>query len=131
MKDRQAQGKSRPGRYKTDDTARLKFIHCSARPLLYKGTDPRSKHRLQTLDVLQQTSILEYCEANVHFVCKPTTLSGGVASREYKMRFGQFQGWTIENMVKDSNHMCSESDMFPPGSPLPVSLCDWTHTHTN
>jgi hypothetical protein len=93
MKDRQAQGKSRSGRYKADDTARLKFIHCSARPLLYKGklpldhdmrmlelgpiedlsgrdkidveqwvrihhTDPRSKHKLQTLDVLQQTSIL-------------------------------------------------------------------------
>ena len=67
-------------------------------------TDPRSKHKLQTLDALQQTSILEYCEANVHFVCKPTSLPGGVASREYKMRFGQFQGWTIENMVKDSNH---------------------------
>ena len=37
MKDRQAQGKSRSGRYKSDDTDSLKFIHCSARPLLYKG----------------------------------------------------------------------------------------------
>ncbi len=52
MKDRPAQGKSRSGRYKTDDTDRLKFIHCSVRPLLYKGklprihhTDPRSKHK--------------------------------------------------------------------------------------
>jgi hypothetical protein len=67
-------------------------------------TDPRSKYKLQTLYALQQTSILEYCEANVHFVCKPTSLPGGVASREYKMRFGQVEGWTIENMVKDSNH---------------------------
>jgi hypothetical protein len=67
-------------------------------------TDPRSKHKLQTLDSLQQTSILEYCEANVHFVCKPTSLTGGVASRQYKRRFGQFQGWTITNMVKDINH---------------------------
>ena len=28
-------------------------------------TDPRSKHKLQTLDALQQTSILEYCECSL------------------------------------------------------------------
>ena len=27
--------------------------------------------------------------------------------------------------------VCSESDMFPPGSPLPVSLRGWTRTQTN
>ncbi len=27
--------------------------------------------------------------------------------------------------------VCSDSDMFPPGSPLPVSLRGWTRTQTN
>jgi hypothetical protein len=35
--------------------------------------------------------------------------------------------WLVDQLAD----VCSESDMFPPGSPLPVSLRDWTRTQTN
>ena len=35
--------------------------------------------------------------------------------------------WLVDQLAD----VCSESDMFPPGSPLPVSLRGWTRTQTN
>ena len=40
MRNRQANGLNKSGRYKSEDTARLKYIHCTGFPLLQKGLLP-------------------------------------------------------------------------------------------
>ena len=40
MRNRQANGLSKSGRYKAEDTARLKYIHCTGFPLIQKGLLP-------------------------------------------------------------------------------------------
>ena len=40
MRNRQANGLSKSGRYKSEDTARLKYMHCTGFPLIQKGLLP-------------------------------------------------------------------------------------------
>jgi hypothetical protein len=63
-------------------------------------TDPRSKHKVQTLDSLKQTSIIEYCEANVQYVYKPVSLPPGVVSREYK----EVDEWDLRDFRRETTH---------------------------
>ena len=57
MRTRQANGSRKSGRYKAEDTARLKYIHCTGFPLIQKGLLPLSHdiHMLQLgpLDTLR------------------------------------------------------------------------------
>ena len=50
MRNRQANGSSKSGRYKAEDTARLKYIHCTGFPLLQKGLLPLP-HDIQMLEL--------------------------------------------------------------------------------
>ena len=50
MRNRQANGLSKSGRYKAEDTARLKYIHCTGFPLIQKGLLPLP-HDIHMLEV--------------------------------------------------------------------------------
>ena len=50
MRNRQANGSSKSGRYKAEDTARLKYIHCTGFPLLQKVLLPLP-HDIQMLEL--------------------------------------------------------------------------------
>jgi hypothetical protein len=50
MRTRQANGLSKSGRYKAEDTARLKYIHCTGVPLIQKGLLPLA-HDMKMLEL--------------------------------------------------------------------------------
>jgi hypothetical protein len=50
MRNRQANGLSKSGRYKAEDTARLKYIHCTGFPLIQKGLLPLA-HDMKMLEL--------------------------------------------------------------------------------
>ena len=108
MRNRQVNGVSKSGRYKSEDTTRLKYTLWGQDKVNLEQwvrkhySDPHSKNK-EKLNEIHQTSILEWYSLNTQQLSKPSSVPEGVVPVKCKMGFGTFTDWTVEKMVKSSD----------------------------